>query len=169
MGKILKPRGLNGQLWVAVFNEINSVLDTGMSIWISSKDGRNIHKIIDSIKFFSSKSLIKFKDCNSRNDVEKYVGLKFSISRSLFPALNDDEVYLVDLIGFTVYDRWELKFGRVVDTISLPNQNIIIVNSKDGEIMIPFVDAHIKLFDKKERKIIIDSIEGLVYWSKYIF
>jgi len=88
MGKILKPRGLNGQLWVAVFNEINSVLDTGMSIWISSKDGRNIHKIIDSIKFFSSKSLIKFKDCNSRNDVEKYVGLKFSISRNTTQAFN---------------------------------------------------------------------------------
>ena len=152
-----------------VFNEINSVLDSGMSIWISSNDGKNIHKVIDSIKFFSSKSLIKFKDCNSRSDAEKFSGMKFSMSRSIFPALNDDEVYLVDLIGFTVYDKRKLKIGIVNDTISLPNQNIIIVNSKDGEVMIPFVDAHIKLFDKKEKTIIIDSIEGLVYWSKYIF
>jgi len=163
MGKILKPKGLNGQLWIMVFNEINSVLDSGMSIWISSNDGKNIHKVIDSIKFFSSKSLIKFKDCNSRSDAEKFSGMKFSMSRSIFPALNDDEVYLVDLIGFTVYDKRKLKIGIVNDTISLPNQNIIIVNSKDGEVMIPFVDAHIKLFDKKEKTIIIDSIEGLVY------
>ena len=163
MGKILKPKGLNGQLWIMVFNEINSVLDSGMSIWISSNDGKNIHKVIDSIKFFSSKSLIKFKDCNSRSDAEKFAGMKFSMSRSIFPALNDDEVYLVDLIGFTVYDKRKLKIGIVNDTISLPNQNIIIVNSKDGEVMIPFVDAHIKLFDKKEKTIIIDSIEGLVY------
>ena len=163
MGKILKPRGLNGQLWVAVYNEKNSVLESGVSIWISSKDGEVVHRVIDSINLFSSKSLIKFKDCYSRNDVEEFVGSKFSISRSLFPVLKDDEVYLVDLIGFTVYDKSKLKIGMVNDTISLPNQNIIIVNSKDGEVMIPFVDAHIKLFDKKEKRIIIDSIEGLVY------
>ena len=163
MGKISKPKGLKGEVWVELFNKNDSILSSNMAVWILVQEGKFLCKYIEFIKFFSSKSLIKFKDCSSRNDVEGYIGFNFSISRSLFPALNDKEVYLADLQGFMVYDEFKVEIGKVNDTISLPNQNIIVVNSKDGEVMIPFVDAHIKFFDKKEKTIIVKSIEGLVF------
>jgi len=35
------------------------------------------------------------------------------------------------------------------------------LKQKEGEVLIPYVDAHILLFDKKEKNLIVKDVEGL--------
>ena len=161
MGKILKPKGLKGEFKVVVFNEFDSALEPGMHVWMTLNGDKNVEKIIESVKISTSKSLMKFENCNCIEDIQELVGLNFSLSRSLFLPLSKNEIYLVDLVGYKVCDKDQSEVGVVKDIMLLPNQNIIVVDSFKGEILIPFVDAHIKFFDKKEKLITVDSIEGL--------
>ena len=39
LGSLLKPRGLKGELWLIIFNEVDSVLKIGMQIWVESAAG----------------------------------------------------------------------------------------------------------------------------------
>ncbi len=162
MGKLLKPRGLKGELWMTIFNEVDSALKVGMKIWVASESGEFSDQIIESLKITEKKSWIKFEGCNKREDTDNLIGLNFSIPRSEFTPLNENEFYLVDVIGATVLDESRMNIGSVVDIMSLPAQNVVVVETKDGEVLIPYVDAHILLFDKKEKNLIVKDVEGLL-------
>ena len=51
MGKLLKPRGLKGELWMTVFNEVDSALRIGMKIWVASENGEFSIQIIESLDY----------------------------------------------------------------------------------------------------------------------
>jgi len=76
--------------------------------------------------------------------------------------LRDEEIYLVDIIGCRVLDENRNDIGSVVDTVSLPEQNLVVVEAMGNEILIPFVDAYILLFDVKENILIVKDVEGLL-------
>ena len=59
-------------------------------------------------------------------------------------------------------DEAKKSIGTVVDTMNLPAQNLLVVEVKGNEVLIPFVDAHILLFDMKEKILIVKNVEGLV-------
>ena len=162
MGRLLKPRGLQGDLWLTIFNEVDSVLKTGMEIWVESAAGMQFIHIIESLNIAGVKSWIKFAGFNKREDADNLCGLIFLIPRSVFTPLKDKEFYLVDIIGCKVLDENRNAIGSVVETMCLPEQNLIVVETMGREVLIPFVDAHILLFDVKENILIVKDVEGLL-------
>ena len=145
-----------------IFNEVNSTLKTGMEVWVESIDGAQSSHIIELLKISGDKSLIKFSGCNKREDADYLSGLDFSIPRRDFTPLSNKEFYLIDLIGCKVLDENQNNIGLVVDTMSLPAQNLIVVETIGKEVLIPFVDAYVLLFDKKEDILIVKDVEGLL-------
>ena len=101
-------------------------------------------------------------DCNSREDAEALQGLRFFLPRDKFEPLAENEHYLVDLIGSKVVDEHQHSIGFVVDILNMPAQNIIVVSDSGNEILIPYVDAHVTLFDKNKKIIIVKDVEGLI-------
>ena len=162
MGKFLKPWGLNGELRVTIFNEIDSALKIGMEIWVETNKGVFSTQTIESLNIVGNNSRIKLTGCNKREEAEKLHGFVFSLSRSEFIPLEGKELYLIDLIGCKVSDENKNSIGTVVDTLSLPAQNHIVVEAEGNEILIPFVDAHISLFDEKKKILIVKDVEGLL-------
>ena len=161
MGKFLKPWGLNGELRVTIFNEIDSALKIGMEIWVETETGVYSTQKIESLNIVGNNSRIKLTGYNKREEAEKLHGFVFSLPRSEFIPLKGKEFYLIDLIGCKVSDENKNSIGTVVDTLSLPAQNYI-VEAEGNEILIPFVDAHISLFDKKKKILIVKDVEGLL-------
>ena len=162
MGRLLKPRGLKGELRLTIFNEVDSVLKIGMEIWVETAEGVQYSHIIESLKITGIKSWIKLSGCNNREAADNLSSLFFSISRSVFIPLRDKEIYLVDIIGCRVLDEKRNAIGSVVDTVSLPEQNLVVIEAKGNETLIPFVDAYILLFDVKENILIVKDVEGLL-------
>ena len=162
MGKLLKPWGLKGEMRLTIFNEVDSVLKVGMKIWVELANGVQYSHIIESLNIFGTKSWIKLSGCNIRDDADKLSGLIFSIPRNVFTPLKKKEFYLVDVIGCKVFNENRNAIGLVVDTVSLPDQNLVVVEVMGNEVFIPFVDAHILLFDIEENILIVKNVEGLL-------
>ena len=162
MGKFLKPWGLNGELRVTIFNEIDSALKIGMEIWVETNKGVFSTQTIESLNIVGNNSRIKLTGYNKREEAEKLHSCVFSLPRSEFIPLVGKELYLIDLIGCKVSDENKNSIGTVVDTLSLPAQNHIVVEAEGNEILIPFVDAHISLFDEKKKILIVKDVEGLL-------
>jgi len=162
MGRLLKPRGLKGELRLTIFNEVDSVLKIGMEIWVETAEGVQYSHIIESLNISGVKSWIKLSGCNTREDANNLSGLIFSIPRSVFTPLKDKEIYLVDVIGCKVLDENRNAIGSVIDIMILPGQNLVVVEIMGNEVLIPFVDAHILLFDVEENILIVKDVEGLL-------
>ena len=162
MGKFLKPLGLKGELRVAIFNNTSMALKMGIDIWLSTKEKEYFSRKIEKIQITSKKSCIKLAGCNKREEAENIQGLVFFLPRDKFIPLDENEHYLVDLIGCQVIDENRKSIGSVVDVLSMPSQNLIVVKTEGNEIFIPYVDAHIALFDEKGKILIVKDVGGLI-------
>ena len=162
MGKILKPRGLKGEVWTSIFNDRDSALKKGCKIWLLRDKEPPVIFEIESLKFVGEKSWIKLVKIDSRIEAETLQGMRISFPRSEFPVLKEGDNYVVDLIGYTVKNEDRNTLGKISDIIQLPAQNIMLVVGDGKEVMIPFVDAHIVLFDKKNEILIVKNVDGLL-------
>ena len=161
MGKLLKPRGLKGELRVTIFNEHGSALKVKKEIWLKEEENYFSWKI-ETIKIAGEKSCIRLSGCNALEDAEKVQGSVFFLPRDEFDPVGKNEHYLVDMIGSRVLDENQKYLGTVRDVLIMPAQNIIVVEAGKNEILIPYVDAHIMLFDEKKKHLIVKDVEGLI-------
>lgn len=161
LGKLLKPKGLNGELRVLVFNELDTSMDIGTELWIKTKDGY-IKRTIEKIQIADKKSVVKFMNCDNRSEAEHIHGKDFFLPRTKFKKLGSNEYYLVDLVGSQVFDENKKNLGIIIDILAMPSQHLIVVKSDDGEILIPHVSVHVELFDKKMKQLFVKGIEGLI-------
>ena len=162
MGKFLKPRGLKGELRIAIFNEQGSTLKVGIEIWLKINEENYFSWKIEAIKMAGKKSCIKLEGCNTIDDADKIQGSVFFLPRDEFDPIGENEHYLVDIIGFHVWDENQKYLGTVTDILIIPAQKIIVVETGGNEILIPYVDAHIMLFDEQKKNIIVKDVEGLI-------
>ena len=161
MGRLLKPRGLKGELRVAIFNEHGSVLKVGTEIWLK-KEEEYFSRKIETIKMAGEKSCIRLSGCNTLEDAAKVQGSGFFLPRDEFDPIGENEHYLVDMIGSQVMDENQKMLGSVTNVLTMPAQNIIVVETEGNEILIPYVDAHIVLFEKKKKNLIVKDVTGLI-------
>ena len=161
MGRLLKPRGLKGELRAAIFNEHGSALKVGTEIWLK-KEEEYFSRKIETIKMAGEKSCIRLSGCNTLEDAAKVQGSVFFLPRDEFDSIGKNEHYLVDMIGSQVMDENQKLLGRVADVLTMPAQNIIVVETEGNEILIPYVDAHIVLFEKKKNNLIVKDVAGLI-------
>ena len=161
MGKLLKPRGLKGELRAAIFNEHGSALKVGTEIWLK-EDKNYLSWKIETIKMTGEKSCIRLSGCNTLEDAEKVQGSDFFLPRDEFDPIGENEHYLVDMIGSQVMDEHQKMLGSVTDVLTMPAQNIIVVETGENEILIPYVDTHIVIFEKKKNNLIVKDVAGLI-------
>ena len=77
-------------------------------------------------------------------------------------ALEDGEYFLTDIIGLDVIDNLSGKiYGKVIDIINRGASDIYVVNTPNGERMIPAVDEFIINIDVN-KGITIKTIECLL-------
>ena len=162
MGKLLKPRGLKGELRAVIFNEYGLALKMGTEIWLKTKEEDFFSRRIEKIQISGEKSCIKLVDCDKREEAENIQGLKFFLPRNQFEPLGENEHYLVDIIESQVLDENSKSIGSVVDVVNMPAQNLIVVDTGEHEILIPYVDAHITLFDEKKKNLIVKDVAGFI-------
>ena len=160
IAKVVKPKGLKGELKVFLYNKSSDTLNDNIDIWLKVDNQFNRYTAEYLNHSFDKYVIIKFRDINSREDAELVSNRKLYVSRSDFP--DNDGGYLVDLIGFRVLDEMKVNYGRVVDIINLPTNDALLINYKNKEIMIPIIDNFIKLFDFESKLIVVKNSESFL-------
>ena len=78
------------------------------------------------------------------------------------PELPNNEYYLVDLIGCEVFDEKDSKIGIVKDVMPLPANDVLIVEKKEEEHLIPLIDDIVTFIDIKNDRIEIVVVPVLL-------
>lgn len=157
IGKITGTFGIKGELKVyseSDFKEFRFRVGADL-ILKKARITKNVK--VTSMRFNQKNILITIDDIKDINEVIDLVGLDIYTTEEA--PLNDDEMYVDDLIGLKVYNQNDEYLGIVNDIISIPSNDIIEVIDNQNKILIPFIDDFIISID--EEKIIINEIEGL--------
>lgn len=116
--------------------------------------------IINSYRRHKQYDMITLKGINNINEVLKYKGQNIYIKKE---DLKLDDIELVtEIEGFKVFDQ-NKYIGKVLEILKIPHNNLlVIINDKNKKIYIPYVKEFIIEINKKEHKIIIKSIKGMI-------
>lgn len=149
LGRCFKPHGIKGGFHFVLENAQESILSAGVKITIfpfdpsSSVDIAGAAQAIKTISF-GNKVICYLEGITDRNMVEAMIPFLIQADSDLFPKLEDDEYYLKDIIGTKVFDNTSGdEIGVVTGTSDNGMQTILIIESADEEISVPWVDAFV--------------------------
>jgi 16S rRNA processing protein RimM len=157
------PHGLRGEAELRLLNSNldECVLEEGMDVQLyptspkSSLPEKEESRTIEKLRF-GNKVICLFKDVKDRTQLEKMIPFEIYLHRDQFPEVEDDQVYLVDLINLPVFSPEGTELGVLESFSDNGMQYLFEVRLKDGsKITLPYVDAFFPEIDVDNRKIVM--------------
>jgi 16S rRNA processing protein RimM len=110
--------------------------------------------------------VLHFAGVNSISDAEKLAGLAVTVPRDERATLEEDEVYVGDLIGCTlidVADKGPVIVGKIegVDRTAGPVALLIVQSAEGREVLIPFAKSYLRRVDISGKRVEMELPEGL--------
>lgn len=107
--------------------------------------------------------IIKFKQYNNINEVEKYKGSLLKVSLADQIEQEDDAFYFHEIIGCTVVDEEIGELGKVVDILTPGANDVWVVKrAKGADVLIPYIKQVVLDVNVKEKVIKVQLMEGLL-------
>lgn len=162
VGVITTTHGLRGEVKVFPttddpkrFKKLKEVLlDTG-------KERRKLQ--VESVRFQKNLVILKFKEFDNINDVEQYKKCDLYVSRKNAVKLEENENFIVDLIGLHVVLEDGTKFGIMKDVLQTGANDVYIVEMLDGrEVLLPAIPECILDVDLDSETMTIHLMKGLL-------
>ena len=156
IAKIQAHQGLNG--WLKIYSYSESIEKFSKYKYFFVLNNKKYIRLDVEDSLINKSIKIKFKNFNSREDSNDYIGKDIYISEDQLDKLKENQFYWNDLIGLNVYLDNEEKIGIVADMIETGSNDVLVIKG-DNEILIPYIFGEsVKNVIIEENKIIIDKI-----------
>ncbi|MCB9060882.1 MAG: 16S rRNA processing protein RimM [Halobacteriovoraceae bacterium] len=164
LGGCRKSHALRGQFDVFLENPENSILKSGIEVLVKPQNidsNLPVTGKIYKINYFSqgNKQILGFEEISNRNQADYIIPFDIYVQRKFFPKINDDEIYLVDIMGFKAIDFKTSDNLGFLEKYYDNGAQIVLVISGDETMEIPFIDQFVKEIDYENQTIIINKLE----------
>ncbi len=161
LGKIIKPHGVKGELKVFLYNDRSSTLKEGLYIWFKIDEKFVKYSVINLRGVTKKSQILKIKEVDTFDKAMIISKKEFFVSRNDFEELDENSFYLNDLIGCDVFDEKNQSLGKILDVLNFPANDVLLISYEDKEIMVPFVEDFILLFDLDNRLVKLKNFKFL--------
>lgn len=117
---------------------------------------------IEQVKFFKKMVILKFKEFQDINEVERFKSKSILVTRDNAVKLEKDEYFIADLIDISVKTDENEDLGILTDVLETGANDVYVVTTKENkEILIPAIKDCILAVDIVERTMLVHLLEGL--------
>ena len=164
VGKIVNFHGIKGEARVGYSKNQQDFFLSLESVFV--KKGNEYQELkIDSVRQNKNFLIVKFEGIDSINDIIPLKGCLLFVEEDVVRENLDEDEFLIDeLVGLSVFDNKNGKnLGFVIGVSNNGASDLISVKTNSKKIsLIPFVKAIVPVVDIKNKKIMINNIEGLL-------
>lgn len=161
IGKITKTHGLFGNVKVVPMTNVEEIFLNLKEVFVKDETRNGIYRVnVQKIKKIGKNYLLKIAGIDSLEKAKKIVGMQLLLKTEELPKLSSDEYYFYQLLNVDVYNETGEKLGRVIDIIETGSNDVVVVKTKDGEILIPMVKEYVVSFEP-ERKLVVKLSEWM--------
>ena len=164
VGVIASTHGLQGEVNVFPTTQDPDRFKKLKKVTLHTQKGEEILLDVASARFFKKFVIVKFKQFNNINEVEKFRGCELTIDRKDAIKLEKGEYYCADLIGLTIVDEEGAELGTLTEILQTGANDVYEMTLKDSEekIYIPAIKDCVKEIDIDAGKITIHVMPGLL-------
>lgn len=107
------------------------------------------------------KWVVEFQEIRNKTDAGGLTKALIKARRDLL-GIGEDEYLLNDLLQMEVIDINNGNIGKIINIFDTAAHEILEFESNEFQGMIPNIDEFVKKIDFKERKIYVETIDGMI-------
>lgn len=162
IGILVNTHGLRGEVKVKCLSDFPEIrFCKGAKMFIHTASGK-LELCVERVRESKGLLIVKFKDYYDINQVEIWKGSKLTIDEQDLQELDEYEAYYHEMMEAKVYDMDDNYIGKVIEVIETGANAVLRVAAEDKAILIPFVRTFVKEFDRKEKIMKVELMEGMV-------
>ncbi|MFY0603055.1 MAG: 16S rRNA processing protein RimM [Flavobacteriaceae bacterium] len=162
LGKIVRKHSFKGEVVIKLDTDEPQLYKNMESVFVEL--GNNL------VPFFIEKSSlhkgnqlrVQFDDVHTEEEADSILKSDIYLPLDLLPKLTGDKFYYHEVIGFTIVD---VNFGEVGEIVNINDkaaQPLFEIERGAVEIFIPMIDDFIKKVDRENKKVHVETPEGLI-------
>ena len=117
---------------------------------------------VASVRFFKNLVILKFKEFDSINDVEKYKGMDLLVTRENAIPLEEGEYYIADILDARVVTEDGEEFGILKDVMTTGANDVYIVEHEGREVLLPVIPDCVLSRDLEHKIVTVRLMKGLL-------
>ena len=170
VGRILRPRGLRGELVVESLSDLPDRYAPGARLAAVSGTGRSEQRrelvVRSAVESKPGLLVVEFETVGSRETAEALRGARLEVERSQVPPAPAGEYWQFELVGCRAFDRRRgeiVELGVVEEVADAGAGPLLVVKLVDGrKVPLPFVEKFLVAVDPAARRIEWSLPEGLI-------
>jgi 16S rRNA processing protein RimM len=161
VGKISRSNGKRGELRLKFYD--NSLIEPSelRTIFVG-KEGVLKEYRVESLTPRGKAYHIKLAGVDSLAQADQLRGWEVFVPEESLRRSEEDWYYLFELKGCSVLNQEGELIGKVVEVLSVPANDVLVVDAEGKEILIPFHESICKEIDLAKKEICIDPPAGLL-------
>ena len=156
IGKISAPHGVRGEVRIVPLTDFPERFENLKTVFLEDDSKMELESVKLSNKFI----IAKFKNINSRNDIEIFNGKLLMLNRSDIPSLPEGEYYNFDIIGLEVIDDKGSKLGKITEVLKTGSNDVYVVEGKK-QILVPALKKVVKEINLVDGFMKVELLEEL--------
>jgi 16S rRNA processing protein RimM len=175
VARLVRPQGRHGELLADILTDFPERFAERRNLTLLPTSDTKVpirQVTLESHWLHKGRVVLKFAGVDTISDAELLRGREVAVPRDQRAALDDDSVYISDLIGCQVFDvnDQEMKaIGEIADVDREITSTPLLVLRPAGssakaseELLIPFVKAYLRRVDVENKRIEMSLPEGLL-------
>ena len=152
IGEVLKPQGVHGEAKVKPYAADLEAFRRWETLYL--RDGESYTPIAARCsRVHDGFAYVTLGDCTSPEAVEKLRGRRLYIDRTHAAHLEEDEVYISDLIGCKAVDENGTEIGTLTDVLQHGVVDVYVFKTPTGTLMAPALKAVFPTVDVRAGRI----------------
>ncbi|MCL2596821.1 MAG: ribosome maturation factor RimM [Paludibacter sp.] len=161
IGKIIKSHKTGGEMIFAFFADIFDNKD--FTYYILDIDGIFVPFFIDEYKINSAQTAwVKIDGINNQKEAKYFVGKTLYAPIKFLKKVNTDKIGFEYFNDFEIYDKSYGFLGKVIDIDQTTANILLIIQTDNRELLIPFVESYIIDIDHNTKEIFVNLPQGLI-------
>jgi 16S rRNA processing protein RimM len=164
IGEIVNTQGIKGEVRVIPHTDDITRFELLKSIFILRR-GALEEREITSVRYHKQFVLLKLKGIDDMTTAEGYKGCEIQIPAEEALPCAENEYYVRDLYGMSVYTEDGELLGALSDVLFTGANDVYVIqptNPTQKDILLPAIKQCILSVDVAEKKMVVKLLEGLV-------
>ena len=167
VGRVYRAHGLLGEMKVIPETDEPKRFSGLESVFLGDRAENAVAYPVEKVRFQDSKHgitvVLKLAGIESKEAADSFRKANIYAREVDLPPVEEDEVFLHDLIGLTVLTEEGEMIGKIRDVLEMPAQLVLVVEQEGGsEVMIPDVPEIVRDVDVDGGTMTIRPIDGLI-------
>lgn len=158
-GKILKPKGLKGDLKVLPVTDFSESFLERKSFYVGKTEAEAVCREVRHAAVQNGFVYLSFSDIESREQAEALVGCNVYVSADALIPMPPDRAYLHELRGLKVLDELRKEVGVVNNVLEMPAHEVYEVLHDGRVILVPAIEEFVEEIDIDEGYMVVKRFD----------